>query len=407
MSSSMIFDLDDTPKGQAKIKIIGIGGGGCNAIDKMIDYKLKGVEFIAINTDAQALKHSKADVRIQIGLEQTRGLGAGGDAQVGMSSVEEDEARQKISNCLAGSDMVFIAAGMGGGTGTGASSVVAGMAQDLGALTVAVVTKPFHFEGKARMKRAEDGIVRLREKVDTLIVIPNERLISLVDKSTIYSKAFELADNVLYNAAKSITDLINNKGVINRDFADVRTTMKGMGDALMGVGEADGEHRCVAAAQSAVQNTLLENVDITGAKGVLVYFCGNSDITMYEINDAMKVINDRVGEDANIFFGLMIDQDMGEKVRVSIIATGFDNSTTISHSTQKNVKETDILLSDSLNFQKPAKKIDSYFEDEVEEEVEFVMEEKVINENLGARYRLENFDLLSFEKPAYYRNKRD
>ena len=302
-SPSMVFDFDQKIEGSAKIKIVGVGGGGCNAVDRMINAGLKGVEFIAVNTDAQTLNHSLADIKIQIGREETRGLGAGGKPERGRISVEEEECKEKIINILTGADMVFIAAGMGGGTGTGASPVIAEISKEIGALTVAVVTKPFHFEAKRRMSNAEDGILKLRKHVDTLIVIPNERLLQVVGNETSFDSAFEEADKILLNAAKAITDLINYKGKINLDFSDVQTIMSDMGDALMGVGEGENEHRCVQAAQSAVQNTLLENVDINGAKGVLVNFCGSNGITMFEINEAMKVINDRVGEDANVMFG--------------------------------------------------------------------------------------------------------
>lgn len=405
-SPAMVFDFDQKIEGSAKIKIVGVGGGGCNAVDRMIQSGLKGVEFIAVNTDAQALNHSLADIKIQIGRVETRGLGAGGTPEIGRISVEEEECKEKIINILSGADMVFIAAGMGGGTGTGASPVIAEIAKQIGALTVAVVTKPFHFEAKKRMKNAVGGIEKLREHVDTLIVIPNERLLQVVGNDTSFDSAFEIADKILYNAAKAITDLITYKGKINLDFSDVKTTMSGMGDALMGVGEGEGEHRCVQAAQSAVQNTLLENVDINGAKGVLVNFCGSSEITMFEINEAMKVINDRVGEDANVMFGLVIDPDMGDEVRVSVIATGLVKEDEIHPipSAKRRRSEVDI---DRGSFSLDSEvitediKLDTPKE---ERDFDFSFEESDITFN---KSKLDSFDEIDFEQPAYMRNNKD
>lgn len=322
--AAMVFEFEEEIRGNARIKVVGVGGGGCNAINSMINFGLKGVEFIALNTDAQALEHSKADIKMQIGTETTKGLGAGANPEIGRKAMEE--SKEKITNLLSDADMVFIAAGMGGGTGTGAAPVVANIAHDIGALTVSVVTKPFRFEGGKRMKNALVGIDNLKEFVDTLIVIHNQRLLDTVGKGTTMVSAFKEVDEVLYKAVRGITDLITVRGVVNLDFSDVKTIMYGMGDAMMGVGEASGEHRCVEAAQSAIQSTLLENVDIKGAKGILVNICGGEDITLFEINDAMEVIYEAAGgEDANVIFGSVIDENLEDSVTVTVIATGFDS----------------------------------------------------------------------------------
>ena len=322
--AAMVFEFEEEIRGNARIKVVGVGGGGCNAINSMINFGLKGVEFIALNTDAQALEHSKADIKMQIGTETTKGLGAGANPEIGRKAMEE--SKEKITNLLSDADMVFIAAGMGGGTGTGAAPVVANIAHDIGALTVSVVTKPFRFEGGKRMKNALVGIDNLKEFVDTLIVIHNQRLLDTVGKGTTMVSAFKEVDEVLYKAVRGITDLITVRGVVNLDFSDVKTIMYGMGDAMMGVGEASGEHRCVEAAQSAIQSTLLENVDIKGAKGILVNICGGEDITLFEINDAMEVIYEAAGgEDANVIFGSVIDESLEDSVTVTVIATGFDS----------------------------------------------------------------------------------
>jgi cell division protein FtsZ len=323
--STMIFEFDNEIKGSAKIRVLGIGGGGCNALDSMIDMGLKGVEFIALNTDAQALQQSKANTKIQIGPNTTKGLGAGANPDIGRQAMEED--REKLVNLLTDSDMVFIAAGMGGGTGTGAAGVLAEITNELGILTVAIVTKPFKFEGPKRASNAEKGIQKLKENVDALIIIHNQRLAqSTADPNTSIKKAFLQVDEVLYKAVRGIADLITVKGLINLDFADIKTIMKGMGDAMMGVGEAEGEHACIEAAQSAIQSTLLENIDIKGAKGILVNICANEDLSLFEVDQAMELIYDAAGTtDANVIFGVVTDSDMRDKVRVTVIATGFDS----------------------------------------------------------------------------------
>jgi cell division protein FtsZ len=306
----------------AKIKVIGVGGGGGNAVNSMIESnQIQGVEFIAVNTDAQALLSSKADTKVQIGSNYTKGLGSGADPEVGHQAAEE--SREKLKDLLFDSDMVFITAGMGGGTGTGASPVVAEIAKESGALTVAVVTKPFAFEGIRRMQSAEEGIEQLKENVDTLIVIPNQRLMEVIDKKMTLIDAFKLADNVLGQGVQGISDLITVPGLINVDFADVKTIMMDSGSALMGIGQASGENRAATAARMAVSSPLLE-VSIDGAKGILYNIMGGPDLTMSEVSDASTIISQAAAPDANIIFGAMIDENMGSTVKISVIATGFD-----------------------------------------------------------------------------------
>ncbi len=306
----------------AKIKVIGVGGGGGNAVNSMIESEqIKGVEFIAINTDAQALLTSKAETKLQIGDNYTKGLGSGADPEVGAAAAEE--SREKIKDLVFDSDMVFITAGMGGGTGTGASPIVAEIAKESGALTVAVVTKPFQFEGVRRMHAAEEGIDQLKESVDTLIVIPNQRLMDVVDKKMTLQDAFKLADNVLGQGVQGISDLITVPGLINVDFADVKTIMTDSGSALMGIGQASGENRAATAARMAISSPLLE-VSIDGAKGILYNIIGNESMTMSEISDASAIVSSAADPDANIIFGATIDEEMGDSVKISVIATGFD-----------------------------------------------------------------------------------
>ncbi|GIK83800.1 MAG: hypothetical protein BroJett025_04220 [Patescibacteria group bacterium] len=307
----------------AKIKVIGAGGGGGNAVNSMIDSKqINGVEFIAVNTDAQALLTSKADTKLQIGANFTKGLGSGADPDVGRTAAEE--SYEKLKELLFDTDMVFITAGMGGGTGTGASPVIAEIAREAGALTVAVVTKPFAFEGKKRMLTAEEGIANLKDAVDTLIVIPNQRLMDVVDKKMTFLDAFRLADNVLGQGVQGISDLITIPGMINVDFADVKTIMSESGSALMGIGEASGENRAVTAARMAIASPLLE-VSIDGAKGILYNIIGGPDMSMSEVSDASTIISNAADPDANIIFGATIDENMGNRIKISVIATGFDN----------------------------------------------------------------------------------
>ncbi|HPL63792.1 MAG: cell division protein FtsZ [Syntrophales bacterium] len=308
----------------ARIKVIGVGGGGNNAVNTMITYNLCGVDFIAANTDAQALKTSLAPLKIQLGAEMTKGLGAGSDPEVGKKSAIE--SKDAIAATLESADMVFVTAGLGGGTGTGGAPIVAQIAKEMGALTVAVATKPFQFEGKRRERQAENGIEELREIVDTLIVIPNQRLLSLGGRNMSLVEAFKKADDILHQAVRGISDLIIIPGLINLDFADVRHIMSEMGLALMGTGVARGENRAVEAAQRAISSPLLEDNSIQGARGVLLNITGGPDMTLYEINEASSLIQAEAHEEANIIFGTVIDENMQDEIRITVIATGFEES---------------------------------------------------------------------------------
>src|ERR1043165_956122 len=309
----------------AKIKVIGVGGGGGNAVNRMIQAGIKGVEFLVANTDVQAMRTALASNKIQIGGKLTKGLGAGANPEIGKQAALEDTDR--ILEALHGADMTFITTGMGGGTGTGAAPIIASLAAELGALTVAVVTKPFAFEGKRRRVQAEHGIRGLRDTVDTLITIPNERLLNFVDRGTSLNDAFKMADDILRQAVQGISDLITVPGEINLDFADVKTIMHGMGMALMGTGVSSGEHRAVEAAQRAISSPLLEEVSIEGAKGVLINVTGSSDMTLFEVHEAASIIQEAADEEANIIFGTVIDNNMRDEIKVTVIATGFDAAT--------------------------------------------------------------------------------
>lgn len=305
----------------AVIKVVGVGGGGCNAVNRMIEAGLKGVEFLAINTDAQALLMSDADVKLDVGRDLTRGLGAGADPDKGRQACEDHA--DEVEECLKGADMVFVTAGEGGGTGTGGAPVVAKIARSLGALTIGVVTRPFTFEGKRRTSQAEDGIDRLREEVDTLIVIPNDKLLSMTDEQIAIIDAFKQADQVLMQGVSGITDLITTPGQINLDFADVKSIMSNAGSALMGIGHASGEDRARAAAEMAISSPLLE-VSIDGAHGVLLSIAGGSDLGLFEVASAANLIEEAAHDEANIIFGTVIDDALGDEVRVTVIAAGFD-----------------------------------------------------------------------------------
>ncbi|HEX7152756.1 MAG TPA: cell division protein FtsZ [Thermoanaerobaculia bacterium] len=309
----------------AKIKVVGVGGGGGNAVNRMIQAGIKGVEFLVANTDVQAMRHALAPVKLQIGHKLTKGLGAGANPEVGKQAALEDTDR--ILEALSGADMIFITTGMGGGTGTGAAPIIASLAAELGALTVAVVTKPFNFEGKRRRVQAEHGIRALRDTVDTLITIPNERLLNFVERGTSLSDAFKIADDILRQAVQGISDLITVPGEINLDFADVKTIMHGMGMALMGTGVSQGEHRAVEAAQRAISSPLLEEASIEGAKGVLINVTGGPDMTLFEVHEAASIIQEAADEEANIIFGTVIDPKMKDEIKVTVIATGFDAAT--------------------------------------------------------------------------------
>ncbi len=307
----------------ARIKVIGAGGGGGNAVNTMISYSLKGVDFIIANTDAQALSASAAPVKLQIGAEVTKGLGAGSNPDIGKQSALE--SRDEIRAHLEGADMIFVTAGLGGGTGTGAAPVIAQIARESGALTVAVVTKPFQFEGKKRNQQAEDGIAALRDVVDTLIVVPNQRLLSLGGRNLSLLDAFKKADDILYQAVKGISDLIIVPGLINLDFADVKNIMSGMGMALMGTGVGSGENRAIEAAQRAISSPLLEDNTIQGARGILLNITGGLDVSLYEVNEASSLIQAEAHEEANIIFGTVIDETMNDEIRITVIATGFED----------------------------------------------------------------------------------
>lgn len=318
-----MFELDFEMDQLAQIKVIGVGGGGSNAVNRMIEVGVQGVEFIAVNTDAQALKLSKAPVRLQIGEKLTRGLGAGANPEIGKKAAEE--SREMIENALRGADMVFVTAGMGGGTGTGAAPVIAEIARELGALTVGVVTRPFTFEGRKRAAQAESGIAALKEKVDTLIVIPNDRLLEIVDRNTPMLEAFKEADNVLRQGVQGISDLIAVPGLINLDFADVKAIMKERGSALMGIGIASGENRAAEAAKKAICSPLLET-SIDGAKGVLMNITGGTNLSLYEVNEAADIVSSAADPDVNMIFGAVINEDLKDEIIVTVIATGFDEA---------------------------------------------------------------------------------
>src|SRR5438445_4244987 len=317
---NIILD-DDPPITGARIKVIGVGGGGGNAVNRMIDTGIEGIEFVVANTDLQALKRSRAPVKIQLGGRLTKGLGAGADPEVGRQAALEDT--DKIIEVLEGSDMVFVTTGLGGGTGTGGAPIVASLATELCALTVAVVTKPFQFEGRRRLQQAEQGLNELHESVDTVITIPNERLFGAVPQGASFADAFKAADDVLRQAVQGISDLITVPGLINLDFADVRTIMQGMGMALMGTGYARGENRAVEATQEAISAPLLEEASIKGARGVLINITGGHDLTLCAVNDAASIVREEADEDANIIFGHVIDETMADAMKITVIATGF------------------------------------------------------------------------------------
>ena len=395
----MAFTYVDSEK-SAKIKVIGVGGAGGNALNNMIDSNLKGVKFIAANTDAQALEISKAPLKLQLGEKLTQGLGAGANPQVGKeAAIESTEA---IKNALDGSNMVFITAGFGGGTGTGAATVIAEICKEIGALTVAVVSKPFSFEGKKRSRMAEDGINELKKVADTVITIPNNRLRGLASKKATMIEMFKKADEILLHSVKGITDLIMMPGLVNLDFADVRTTMGKAGMAIMGIGIASGENRAVEAAERAISHPLLEDISISGAKGVLMNITSTSDLTMEEMTEASERIYSEVGEDAEIIWGAVIEDSLGDEMRVTVIATGIDsepepaadiNSNKIAlRGVVRDITPND--LKRAVNFEEPT----------------FIRQQEAVGDNSGATYRgykgivLDNDDL---DIPTFLRKKAD
>jgi cell division protein FtsZ len=318
----MIFEFEETPPQNARMKVIGVGGGGGNAVNRMIDERLESVEFISINTDSQALLASKSDVKIQIGKKLTRGLGAGARPEIGRQAI--DENRDEVGRALSGADLVFVTCGMGGGTGTGAAPIIAQLGREAGALTVAIVTNPFLFEGRKRMRQAEQGILELRQHVDTMIVVPNERLLAVVGKGIPFQDALKKADEVLLHATQGISTLISRTGLVNVDFADVRTVMQNGGSALMGTGIGRGENRAMEAAQQAISSPLLDNVSVGGSTGVLLNITGGNDLTLGEVTQISEIVHDAVGDEAEIIFGAVNEPAMQGEIRVTVIATGFD-----------------------------------------------------------------------------------
>lgn len=390
----MTFTLIEN-ESPAKIMVIGVGGAGGNAINNMIDSKLQGVKFIAANTDAQALEISKASVRMQIGEELTQGLGAGSDPQIGREAALENAAA--IKNTLDGSHMVFITAGFGGGTGTGAAPVIAELCKEIDALTVAVVTKPFSFEGQKRAQQAEEGIYALKKVADTVITIPNDRLRGLASKNARMIEMFKKADEILLHSVKGITDLIMMSGLINLDFADVRTTMSKAGMAIMGIGISNGDNRALEAAERAISHPLLEDISISGAKGVLMNITSSSDLTMEEMTEASERIYNEVGEDADIIWGTVVDDNLGDEMRVTVIATGIDSGLESAKENQLRGKIRDVTIDD--------------FNDAVDyDEPTFVRRKEAVGESSGATYRgykgivIDNNDL---DVPTFLRRKAD
>lgn len=386
----MMLNFDVELEECAQIKVIGVGGGGNNAVNRMVEAQLKGVEFISVNTDKQALYTSKAEYKVQIGEKLTRGLGAGANPEVGKRAAEE--SKDEIVKLLQGADMVFVTAGMGGGTGTGAAPVVAGLAKEMGILTVGVVTKPFAFEGKIRMKNAEGGIAELKSKVDTLITIPNDRLLQIVQKNTSMLDAFAVADDVLKQGIQSISDLIAVEGLINLDFADVTTIMKDKGLAHMGIGSASGETRAIDAARQAIQSPLLET-SIQGAKGVLLNVTGGPNLGLFEVNEASTLVMESCDPEANVIFGASIKEDLGDEIMITVIATGFEGL-------QNGALDLDT---------KPKSSIRSSLNTTVKQAVKEIEEEVIAEEKIESPKKasiIEEDDDESMEIPTFLRRRR-
>lgn len=388
-----MFELDGNGGNSAKIKVVGIGGGGGNAVNTMISYKLEGVDFIVANTDLQALAASLSPTKIQLGAEITKGLGAGSDPDVGKRAALE--SMDVIRNTLEGADMVFVTAGLGGGTGTGGAPVVAEVAKDLGALTVAVVTKPFQFEGRKRERQGEEGIEELKNSVDSLIVIPNQRLLCVGGRTMSLLDAFKKADEILFQAVKGISDLIMVPGLINLDFADVRNIMSEMGLALMGTGTASGESRAVEAAQKAISSPLLEDNTIQGARGVLLNITGESNMTLDEVNEASSLIQKETHEDANIIFGTVVDDSMGDEIRITVIATGFNENENKNENETKKPNITSMIYSGGYkkeDLSTPA----------------FIRKEKTVdNQKVVKMGRIDDTEDIDFETPTFLRKQAD
>ena len=343
----MLFEPVDLKEQKAKIIVIGVGGGGGNALNRMVESGMTAVEFIAVNTDAQDLENNNSQTKLQIGKELTKGLGAGANSEVGQQAVEEN--KEVISNTIQNSDMVFITAGMGGGTGTGAAPAIAKIAKEMGALTVGIVTKPFAFEGPKRHKRALVGIEEMKKNCDTLLAIPNETLLEITDENTTVTESFKLADSVLHQATKGISDLINIPGLINLDFADVKTVMENMGDAIMGTGIAHGEERAILAAQQAINSPLLQDASITGSQGLLVNITGPENMTIHELNDASSIIYEEAGDDANVILGCVLDKDLTDEVRVTVIATGLNGDNKREFNSIPHIAKTSFTIDNKEN----------------------------------------------------------
>lgn len=390
-----MIELDMGTGRGAKIRVVGVGGGGGNALNSMIDKGLTGVDFVAINTDLQALERNDAQNRIQIGKNLTRGLGAGADPSIGFRAVEED--REEIARALGGCDMVFITAGMGGGTGTGGAPMVANIARSLGALVVGIVTKPFNSEGKKRMSQAEAGIEELKKQVDTLIVIPNQKLLEIIDRRTSVTEAFEICNKVLHNATRGISEIITVPGLINVDFADVRRIMREMGDALMGTGISSGENRAIEAANAAISHPLLEGISIAGAQGILINITGSSSMSMWEVDEATGIIHQAAGEEAEIIFGTVIDDSMNDNIMVTVVATGFNKKALVAKQVPRATA--------SLISRVPAGSTELQRMDEPA----FVRRgiEISLNPNREAAQEKERIDKSDSEKPAFLRKIMD
>ncbi|MFC1552644.1 cell division protein FtsZ [Candidatus Latescibacterota bacterium] len=386
----MKIEFDMNSYSSANIKVIGIGGAGGNAVNRMISSKLKGVEFIAVNTDKQALNLNQSPTKIQIGENLTKGLGAGGNPEIGLKAVEE--SRNLLLEAIEGTDMIFITAGMGGGTGTGAAPLVAEMAKELEILTVGIVTKPFSFEGTNRQRIADKGLDRLKGNLDTLISVPNQRLLSVVGKDVPFTEAFKMADDILLQATKGISDIINVPGIVNVDFMDVRTVMSEMGDAIMGTGTASGENRGQDAALQAINSPLLENVSIEGARGVLININGGSNMSLYDIDQASTLIKEEAGENANIIFGAVTDETLKEEIKVTVIATGFNSPSTMITGDIERDKIVD--FNENINIGKLIEETAENYE--IDKKTNLVKNGKVIS-----------IDSDDFDTPTYIRNNED
>ena len=402
----MIFEFEETPLQNAKMKVVGIGGAGGNAVNRMIDEELEGVEFISINTDSQALKSSRAQVTLQVGKKLTRGLGAGARPEVGRQALAESE--EDVRRALEGADLVFVTAGMGGGTGTGAAPMVAEIARDMGALTIGIISRPFSFEGKKRERQADQGLTELRRCVDTMIVVPNDRLLAVVPKGTSFRDALKKADEILLHATQGISDLISVTGEINVDFADVRTVMASRGPALMGSGFGEGENRAQEAAQEAISSPLLDEVSIAGARGVLINITGGMDLAIDEVTEISSIIQEGAGDEAEIIFGAVHDPDLEGKIRVTVIATGFDsvkNEKVISSDFQNSKPRSNTIPNPEPML--PDLQIQIEEEDEALVGVAVASDEEVLPLNRFPERVVSSNQLLELDIPTFIRRQMD